>query len=204
MTFPFFKKRKRKNKDLSLVKFASGDIAIDCGANIGDITEQFLKMGAFVFAFEPNPHAFSVLQERFALNSQVKCINKGVYHKNDTMKLFLHENTEDDHIGLSVSSSLFIDKNNVNRDNFFEVAIIDIAEFITQLKAPVKVLKLDVEGAEYKILDKLIKTGVIKKIEHVFVEAHEKKIPSIRSEAKKVRRKIFWKGLSNKIHLDWD
>ena len=39
-----------------------GDCVIDCGANVGDVTNFFLSCGATVIAFEPNSHAFGVLQ----------------------------------------------------------------------------------------------------------------------------------------------
>lgn len=36
-----------------------GDFAIDCGANVGEVTRKMAKNGAMVYAFEPNPHAFA-------------------------------------------------------------------------------------------------------------------------------------------------
>ena len=42
-----------------------GEIAIDCGVNIGHYTEVMARKGATVHAFKPNPHAFKVLKEKF-------------------------------------------------------------------------------------------------------------------------------------------
>ena len=39
-------------------------IGIDCGANIGSITEKLLEECDEVHAFEPNPHAFKELKKR--------------------------------------------------------------------------------------------------------------------------------------------
>src|SRR5215471_19231611 len=43
-----------------------GDVIIDCGANIGDVTSLFARAGATVYAFEPNPLCFSILSRRFS------------------------------------------------------------------------------------------------------------------------------------------
>ena len=40
-----------------------GDLAIDCGANVGHVTAALARTGAEVHAFEPNPQAFSALVE---------------------------------------------------------------------------------------------------------------------------------------------
>ena len=66
------------------------DIAIDCGANVGEVTEVMARRGAKVYAFEPNPYAFDVLQKRFADNPRVICLKKAVSDRDDVLKLFLH------------------------------------------------------------------------------------------------------------------
>jgi FkbM family methyltransferase len=52
-------------------------------------------------------------------------------------------------------------KSNVNKDKFVDVEIIDLIEFIGSLNQKVKLLKMDVEGVECKILKKLIDTDLI-------------------------------------------
>jgi 16S rRNA A1518/A1519 N6-dimethyltransferase RsmA/KsgA/DIM1 with predicted DNA glycosylase/AP lyase activity len=41
-----------------------GDICIDAGANVGNITAQMLDYGAKVYAFEPNPFAFAKIRTK--------------------------------------------------------------------------------------------------------------------------------------------
>src|SRR3546814_4893063 len=43
-----------------------GDIAIDCGANVGRFTRPIAEGGATVHAFEPNPDAFAELSRNLA------------------------------------------------------------------------------------------------------------------------------------------
>ena len=166
------------------------DIAIDCGANVGDVTALMAKNGAAVYAFEPNPYAFEVLNERFKDNPNVHCINKGVMDKPGKMPLYLHEFHEEDDVKWSTGSSFLSCKSNVKEDDFVEVELVDISNFIAKLGKKVSIMKMDVEGVEYDILEKLIESGTIKRIKLLLVETHEEKIPEIRDKAEIIRSKI--------------
>ncbi len=192
----------RALKKLFAIKLNRTDIAIDCGANVGDITEHLSKSGATVYAFEPNPHAYMVLQDRFSNKGNVHCFQKAVSDKNDTMKLYLHENSDKDEVYWSTGSSLLVFKGNVLPDKYVGVEVVDICEFIENINHRVRILKLDIEGVECKVLKKLIYTGVIDKIDFVYVETHDDKIPELREETNAIRKLINERGISN-IDLDW-
>jgi lipopolysaccharide transport system ATP-binding protein len=179
-----------------------GDITIDCGANVGDVTAKMVEKGATVYAFEPNPFAFERLQKRFEGNKNVVCINKGVWDKKGTMPLYLHYKNDDDPIKWSVSASLLSFKQNVDKDNYVEVELVDLKEFIDSLEQDVQLMKLDVEGAEIEILNKLINTGTITKIKQVLVETHEKQMPELFEPTKQLREQIKTQKLQN-INLNW-
>ena len=52
-------------------------VMIDLGANVGFISGGWLDAigkKVDIICFEPNPHAFKVLQEKFKYNSNVKCV----------------------------------------------------------------------------------------------------------------------------------
>lgn len=194
--------KQKARKDFFSIKLRETDIAIDCGANVGSITQHLCKSGATVFAFEPNPYAFQVLQDKFSNMKNVHCIQKGVSDKKDKVNLYLHENSDKDEIHWSTGSSLLDFKGNIRKDKYIEVEIIDLCEFIESLNRNVKVLKMDVEGVECKILKKIINTGVIEKIGYAFVETHDHKIPELKHETDMIRELIKVKGLKN-ISLDW-
>jgi FkbM family methyltransferase len=81
---------------LLAVNLEPSDIAIDCGANIGNITALLCRSGATVYAFEPNPFAFKELQKRFLGNPNVHCFQKGVLDENGMTHLYLHELSDQD------------------------------------------------------------------------------------------------------------
>ena len=153
------------------------NIGIDCGANVGEITEKLLRQCDEVYAFEPNPYAFKALKERYIYNPRVHCLNKAVLNRDDKVKLFFHENSDLDEVKWSVGSSLLDFKGNVNKEKHTTVEAINLSEFIKKLKNPIKILKLDVEGVECEIINDLIDHDLIHNIEQVFVELHGKKYP---------------------------
>jgi FkbM family methyltransferase len=179
-----------------------GDLAIDCGANVGLVTERMAARGAIVHAFEPNPYAYAELTRRFAGNPSVLCHPQGVWHANSTLKLFLHENAAADQVAWSTGSSLLSFKNNVSAESFHEVQVIDLLEFINALARPVRLLKIDVEGAECEILEAFIARRFHEKVELTLVETHERKIPQLRERTEAIRRSIRALGIHN-INLDW-
>lgn len=180
-----------------------GDIVIDCGANVGLVTEVMAAHGATVHAFEPNPDAFAALQRRFTNAENVILYPQAVFDKAGSMRLHLHLNYHLQPERFSQGSSLLADKRNVAADGGVEVAVIDFAAFVLSLPGPVKVLKMDIEGAEYAVLNRLIDTGAIDRIETILVETHAGSIPSLREADSALRQRIAAAGLGGKIDLGW-
>jgi FkbM family methyltransferase len=193
----------RSLRRLAAAGLARGDIAIDCGANVGEITARMRAAGAEVYAFEPNPQAYAALQQRFAGDPGVHCLQKAVDDQPGTVKLFMHQRAAENPLMWSVGSSLVGTKSNVSADSFVEVEAVDLAAFIAALPQPVKVLKIDVEGVECRLLKRLFQTEAISRVEHVFVETHETRMPEMRGELDWVRAEIERRGLGRKVDLDW-
>ena len=179
-----------------------GDICIDCGANIGLVTAQMVEAGGIVYAFEPNPHAFAELQRRFRNHESVHLFQKGVWDRPSTMNLYLHEWSDDDEVKWSTGSSLLPFKKNVREDKSIEVEIIDLISFIRELKKPVGVLKIDIEGAEVEVLNRIIEDRAYEQIRWIFAETHDHKIPELKEGTDRIRKEIKRRKIKN-IHLDW-
>lgn len=180
-----------------------GDIAIDCGANLGVITRILGAKGAEVHAFEPNPDAFRVLAERTKDMPNVHLHPQAVLDRPDTLTLYLHVNYGLNPERFSSRSSLIAEKRNVDDRKGLQVEVIDLVAFIGSLGRPVKLLKIDVEGAEYAILNALIDRGVIDRIDNIYVETHAHSIPSLQPVDAALRKRIAELGLERKIDLNW-
>jgi FkbM family methyltransferase len=179
-----------------------GQLAVDCGANVGVTTGLLAARGAEVYAFEPNPHAFEALERRFAANPRVHCLQQAVAAASGSARLHLHVEAASDQLRWSTGSSLYGEKPNVDPSSFVDVETVDLDAFLAGLGRTVRVLKLDVEGAEVEILERLLATGRLASVEHALVEMHDDRIPGLEARGAALRRRLAAPGYRH-VHLDW-
>lgn len=180
-----------------------GDIAIDCGACVGDVVDKLIEKNAIVYAFEPNPFSFEILEKKYQNNPDVVLINKGVWNKNDTLKLYQHTNSKDRQVDKTLVCPSIIDTNPiVDLNHYTEIEVIDLTEFIVQLNKRIKFLKIDIEGAEFDVIEKIINLDLYKEIDIIVVETHDWLIQELEPKAQLIKNLIKEKQIKN-IDLDW-
>jgi hypothetical protein len=64
-------------------------------------------------------------------------------------------------------------------------------------------MKIDIEGSEIPVINSLIDTGAIERIDHVVCETHDNTIPSLGASTDALRARIEREGLTSKVRLDW-
>jgi FkbM family methyltransferase len=179
------------------------DIFIDCGANIGAITSKFARTGAQVYAFEPNPACFSVISKRFSLTPNVTCFNKGAMDKACTLELITKDpHGKWDELDTSAGSTVMLNQLPRGSSSTF-IECIDLSEFIFSLRKRIRFLKLDIEGSEITVINGLINTNAIDRVDFVLAETHERQLPFLREDTDRMKRRILDYGLQEKIRLDW-
>jgi len=186
----------------AIAKLQPGHIAIDCGANVGIFTRKMAATGATVYAFEPDPHAFDILKQNFSAMPHVKLFNEAVGEKNGRVSLYRSIDFDTNPTKETTSSSLFRSKRNINKDCSFTVDQIDLCAFIETIDSNISILKMDIEGAEVSVIEKMLKTGIIFKINIIFVETHENQIPSLVERTSAIRDCIRSMNLRH-VNLDW-
>lgn len=178
------------------------DIAIDCGANVGLYTVMMAESGAQVYAFEPNPIAFEALSQNTARFSNVRLFNAAASTQAGTIKLYMHKKAQQDPLLYSVSSSVIATKSNIDSASYQDVESVILADFIESLDGPVKLLKMDVEGAEIDLLNQILDRNLQSKIKQGFVEVHDRRVPSLKEPTKVLRERLNKENASH-ITLDW-
>jgi FkbM family methyltransferase len=180
-----------------------GDIVIDCGAYLGRITNYFADRGAIVHSFEPCFDLYNRLLVRFATYNNVLVWNRGVWDNNCDLDLFFHKDYEINKDGIYKfkyleSSSVFKSKRNVG--GYSEVfKMINLSEFIFQLNGRVKLLKLNIEGSEYRVIKDLIRSKAVNKIDNIVVSWHKRKIPTLESAHRRLKAKVQRENLFNTV-----
>ncbi|MFU8831361.1 MAG: FkbM family methyltransferase [Wenzhouxiangella sp.] len=196
-------RRKRRAKVIfHAMELQPGDLTIDCGANVGAITQLLARNGATVHAFEPNPIAFEVLARETDGMANVTLHQSAVSDRAGTAPLFLHRKLEQDPLGHSAGSSLVSAKHNLDPGNSIEVPMVDLADFIESLPGRVRLLKIDVEGLEAVLLNHLIDRGVLDRIDQVFCETHELKVPGLLADCRALRQRLARENITH-VNLDW-
>jgi FkbM family methyltransferase len=131
----------------------SGDLCFDVGANMGNRSEAFLKLGARVVAVEPQPECAGILSEKFRGDPHFTLVQKGLAPQEGQATI---------HVGnastLGSMSQAWIQK--VQDAHLFEgctwerklvVPTTTLDILISQFGVP-DFCKIDVEGFEFEVL----------------------------------------------------
>lgn len=145
------------------------NIYIDCGAYLGDTVDcEFL----FDFeadkkiAYEPN-----VDVEKYLKKKGFDEVNMKAVWIEDCYIDFFQDTAK-----TPMGSTLFESK----RTGSFEqtkIPAIDFAKVLQEYADHTIVVKMDIEGAEFEVLEHLIKTCTDKLIHKLYVETHQNKVP---------------------------
>ncbi|MEO0391123.1 MAG: FkbM family methyltransferase [Pseudomonadota bacterium] len=183
-----------------------GDTVIDLGANVGDVSARLLATGASVIAFDPEPWAVEKLRTRFADEAHFTLHNAAVGVTSGTARLNRASDFGDGSVGASVKSTLLDGGRGMSEDSSVEVEVINFVQFLTDLLdqgADIRLIKMDVEGAELDLLEAMDDAGLIPKIHCIVVETHENKFKEMRPRYRKLRERMGAKYAKNHVMLDW-
>ena len=164
----------------------SKSIVIDIGANVG-ITSLFFSRLDYVdkiYAFEPVKDTFEQAQYNMSLNSTVhkmatiKNIGLG---KNNRKEVFLFDKEWKGNTGVrGVASPSYSNNNNAKEiEVTIASATVEIGEILEENTNRNIIVKMDCEGAEYEILEDLFQSGMIREIDVLLLEWHDKGAASI-------------------------
>ena len=146
-------------KNLYLKK---NDLFLDVGSYKGEVINKIRDLyDCNIIGFEPEKSNFNYLEQKFKKYKHIKIYDYGLSNFTGESYLFTDYG----------NSSLSLNRNN-NKAGL-KVKIKNISEFIREQNIKViNVLKLNVEGAEYEILNELINTGYIKNIKVLIIQFH--------------------------------
>jgi FkbM family methyltransferase len=178
----FFKSRREKNNEQRRFDFYSSlirknDLCFDVGANYGNRSEVFLKLGAKVIAFEPQPKPLKFLRRKFKNN--ITILDKALGAHPGKSNLFISSAST-----LTSMSKEWIEKVKTNRfkqanwNNKIEVEMTTLDEMIVKYGKP-DFCKIDVEGFEFEVLKGLTQPIGIISFEFTIPEFVDKAIECI-------------------------
>lgn len=154
------------NEEYRFKSLNNAPVIVDCGANIGMSVLYFKKCypQANILAFEPNPTAFTLLSKNIQSYHLSNVETHHVALANSIGTIPFHFNNDKGTLTGSVQA-------NRGGDNVIEVSCKKLSDFIQHF-ASIDLIKMDVEGAEIKIVEDLMQSGAIDKVKELIIEYH--------------------------------
>ena len=148
-------------------------IFIDLGAYNGDTIDVALRLlGEFddVYAFEPLAGPCAEMERRFAENNYHIYRSAGDIEEGESRFYVGHAHGD-------ISSSLHVDNPNCDTDDYEEIHTIDFPKFLADTYAEHGgncdvVLKMNIEGSEYRILERMLEDGSISLVNKLYCDWH--------------------------------
>lgn len=154
----FYVAGEKLNEDSIIYSFGIGE---DNSFDIALIS----KYGCKVYAFDPTPKSIKWVQDNVD-EPRFVFLPYGIDDKTGTAKFLLPKN--DNYVSGSV-----IKQNNVDENKSIEVPMKSFEDIVKELKHDkIDVLKMDIEGSEYKVIESILNTPV--EIKQVIIELHER------------------------------
>jgi FkbM family methyltransferase len=144
-------------------------VFVDCGAHEGETVLGFEKSTLFkkhpwsMVSFEPNPTLFPRLPKRPFLST----MERAVWTKDEELVFnFSEQNT----LGGSLVPTVI----RAPEMQAVKVKAIDFARWLQHnyTKSDVVYVKFDIEGAEYPVLEKMLKDGTMTLVDRLYIEFH--------------------------------
>ncbi len=187
------------NKRLSY-ELSEESFVVDLGGYKGQFaSDLFSKYQPRIWIFEPIPEYYEILINRFENNSKIQSFNIALGNNNKDELFYL------DNDGTSIHN-----KSNNKNAHQQKVEFRDIKNFFNEHSIEtVDLMKVNIEGGEYDLLDYMIEQNIIENIKniqiqfHTFVPEAEKRMALIQEKLAlthelKWQYKFVWESWSKK------
>tara|TARA_R100000008_G_C3526297_1_gene136772 strand:+ start:21 stop:782 length:762 start_codon:yes stop_codon:yes gene_type:complete len=164
--------------------FTNDTVFLDLGAykgrEIETLTSDPFPKNIQIYSFEPHPVFFKDLKEKYGDKSNVHLYQTAVSFTNHKGLLFFKgsEGINAKNAGASLCIHKIDEAYDTPRDKAesesskITVDCVDIAELMNALNCEIDFLKLNVEGLEYSLIDRLLNTGLISKVKNILLSDH--------------------------------
>ena len=176
-------------------------VFIDCGAHCGESilrAKRQFGINAKIISFEPVPYFAKEIQKIWKDDDSVDIVNAAVWIEDNINELQISTAITD-------GSSLLKEPAKEGQGEYLSIQVntFDFSNFLKQFKERnfKLIVKFDIEGAEYHVLNKMIEEGTIHYVDEFWGEWHEAKT----DDQKKYRKEVFSYLKENNIAVrEWE
>jgi FkbM family methyltransferase len=154
----------------------AASVVFDCGGYEGDWADAIhARYGCQVYVFEPVAAFLSDIQRRFKDQPAVRSFGYGLHSRNEHTRIFLSANASSTFGQEAASES---------------IALRDVAEVLPALQIDhIDLIKINIEGGEYELLERLLDTGLVRSIDHLQVQFH-RFVPGATARRERIRTRL--------------
>jgi FkbM family methyltransferase len=166
----------KKNRPNILEK----SLFIDCGSNVGQgytyFKQFFIPKYFDAVLIEPNPNCIKIAKEKFRDIKNIEFLEAAVWVRKEKLKFF--GLVEDSRGNTSTGGSILENHNSViyqaDIEKAIEVDALSFSDLLIEKHKKYKniIVKMDIESAEYEVLQDLINKGTLQFINHIIIEFH--------------------------------
>lgn len=161
-------------------------LVVDAGGYQGDWAGEILsRFSCRIVIVEPIPAFQAILHRRFGMNPRVQIQQAALGKVNGTGKFSIQKDASAEFYRPSQQAVVL------------ECRILDAGIFLDQIVGMIGCLKLNIEGGEYDVLERILETRSVRRIRHILVQFHrgppnwEKRRNVIQENLAKTHEKIW-------------
>lgn len=152
-------------------------IVFDVGGYKGEYASAILnKYNCSIFVFEPVPEFYEIIRKKFSHNNKVQVFNFGLAASTSHQNISLLNN----------ASSIY-----AKGDNMLNIELKSITDFLKENKIDkVDLVKINIEGAEYELLESLVRNKLITTFKNIQVQFHDFVIPDAKKRMERIQEDL--------------
>jgi FkbM family methyltransferase len=175
-----------------------GMVVVDVGANIGYfslLASTLVTPTGRVHAFEPDPVNSALLRKNVRLNhaSNIKVVESALSDNEDSISLFVDVNNKGDH-------RIWQPEGESRRK--IEITVTTLDKYLSETEAAPSFLKMDVQGAEGKVLGGMKRTLEHPQLKYMITEFWPAALRKCGTEPEQVLRQITDAGFNIRVIAD--
>lgn len=154
----------------------AGSVVFDCGGYEGEWAEAIhTRYGCKVFVFEPVAAFLAQIEQRFRDTPAVRSFGYGLHSRNEQARIFLSANASSTFGQEAASES---------------IELRDVAEVLPALQVNhIDLIKINIEGGEFELLERLLDTDLARRIDHLQVQFH-RFVPDATARRERIRERL--------------
>lgn len=152
-------------------------VVFDLGGYEGQWSSDIFSMyGCNIFIFEPYPPFAINIEQRFKKNSKIKIYKFGLGARSEKVDFSI----------LNDGSSIY-----AKGDSKVSIDLVSVIEFLKDHEInSIDLVKINIEGGEYELLEYLIENGLIKVFKNIQVQFHDFIISNASERMKQIQNEL--------------